>query len=131
MYPGFCYYCASLWNSSPLVFISNLHLSLVFLMLYFLTTVAINKLLRLFSVLTLLEFYTIFIIFVCFIYISLFTTIKFKKNLRGENNLIFKWHLAWHLVYYFWIWMKWNMFEKWSHDYMKSTKLSLFYSEER
>ena len=35
-YPGFCYYCASLWNSSPLVFISNLHLSLFFLILHLL-----------------------------------------------------------------------------------------------
>lgn len=45
------------------------------------------------------------IYYFCVFHIYVFSTIKLKKNLRGENNLIFKWHFAWHLVYYFWIWM--------------------------
>lgn len=55
----------------------------------------------------------------------LFMAIKFKKNLKVENDLIVKWYFAWYLVFYFSIWMKSNMYEKWSH-YMKSTKWSLF-----
>lgn len=41
----------------------------------------------------------------------LFMAIKFKKNLKVENDLIVKWYFAWYLVFYFSIWMKSNVWK--------------------
>ena len=58
---------------------------------------------------TLVVLYCLLILFICFTYMCLFTTNKFKKNVKVENDLILKWYSSWYLVFYFSIWMQTGM----------------------